>query len=107
MTDKFDKPLEKWIEEDVTVPVMTPKFNPNKGRVEFKQEDKTFKQKTFYSNQTPRNVVCREHVYKCLDRGKYLFKCTKCDWHRIAPPITFKFDPKTGILEYRDGRGRV
>lgn len=107
MNKKFDKPLEEWIEEDVTVPVMTPKMNPKNNRIEFKQEDQIFKQKTFYSNQTPRNVVCKNHVYRCVDKKRYHFKCKHCDWNRIAPPVTFKFDEKTGILSYRDGRGRV
>ena len=69
----FDKPLETWITEDVEMLVNTPKVNKEKKRVEFTQEMKTVKQKTFYSDSKPKTVICKQHVYYCVDKGKYLF----------------------------------
>lgn len=99
--DKFDKPTNQWIEEDVDVKVMTPVFNEKTKVVELKEEVKTFKQKTFYADSPQTKIVCNDHRYVCLDKGKYLFKCKKCTWNRIAPPVSFKFDQETGILTRR------
>jgi beta-N-acetylglucosaminidase len=100
---KFDKPLNEWVEEDVEVPVLTPEFDEKKKTVKIKRENQIFKQKTFYSNAPQRKVICAQgtHKFACTNKGKYIFKCVKCDFHKIAYPVTFKFDPKTGILSYR------
>ncbi len=103
----FDKPLNTWIEEEVDMPVFTPKVNEAAGRVEFTQETKRVKQRTIYSDSKPTRVVCGAHEYACLDKGKYLFKCKKCDWHKFAYPVTYKFDPTTGIITYRSSGIRV
>lgn len=107
MAEEFDKPLNEWIEEDVDVKVMTPTFDPETKKVELKQEIKRVKQKTYYSDSAPTRLVCTDHVYRCIDKGKYKFKCVKCDWHRIALPVSFKFDEATGILTRRDTGVRV
>ena len=101
MAEEFNKPTNEWIEEDVEIKVVSPVFDPETKRVELKQESKMVKQKTFYSNSTPSRVVCKEHIYVCLDKGKYHFKCTKCDWNRILFPVTYRFDEKTGIATNR------
>jgi len=106
MTEQFDKPVNQWIEEDINVDVMTPVVD-EKGKIKIEKQTQTFKQKTFYAQSTPNRVVCNEHIYFCQDKGKYLFRCTKCDWNRVAPPITFKFDESTGILTRRLSGVRV
>ena len=98
MNDKFDKPLNKWIEEEVEVDTIKPVVNEAKNRIELKRVKQKATQRTLYSNKPTRRVVCTKHVYACVNKGKYIFKCKKCDWYRIAPPITFKFDQNTGIL---------
>ena len=105
----FDKPLNSWVEEEVEMPVFTPVVNEEENRVEFKQEMKKVRQRTFYSNAKPTRLMCADHVYACINKGKYLFKCQTrgCGWHRIAPPVTFKFDPATGFLTYRESGIRV
>lgn len=107
MKEQFDKPTNQWIEEDVNVEVTTPKFDEKTKTVSMEKEIKTFKQKTYYAESIPTKIVCNEHVYKCLDKGKYLFKCTKCDWNRVVYPVSFKFDEATGILTRRDSGERV
>lgn len=101
MSKKFDKPVNQWIEEDVEVKVMTPVFDPKTKNVTIKEEVKTAKQKTYYAQSKPSTIVCSEHIYRCKDKGKYLFKCTKCSWHKIAYPVSYRFDPETGILTNR------
>lgn len=111
MTDEkqqpFDKPLNEWIEEDVDVKVMSPIYNPQTKRVEIKEDVKRVKQKTFYSDSPASRVVCNNHFYLPFDMGKYMFKCRKCDWHRIAPPVTFQYLPDTGELIRRSSGERV
>lgn len=99
----FDKPLNQWIEDEVDVPTFEPQVNEAEGRVEFTQTTKKVKRRTMYSDAKPTRIVCSKHEYYCADKGKYLFKCRNagCQWHRIAPPISFKFDPETGILTHR------
>lgn len=100
--------LNEWSEETVEIPVMTPQVNEESGRVEFKKENQKIKQKTMYVDTPAKMIVCgKDHVYDCLDRGKYIFKCRNCDWHKIALPITFRFDPETGILTYRENGVRA
>jgi hypothetical protein len=105
--DKFNKPTNEWIEEDVEVKVMTPVFDEKTKNMTLKEETKIVKQKTYYADSVPSTVVCNEHVYLCLDKGKYHFKCRKCAWNRIAPPVTFRFDEGTGILTRRSDGSRV
>lgn len=111
MTDEqqkpFDKPTNEWIEEEVDLNVMSPIYNPETKRVELKEEKKKVKQRTYYSDSPASRVVCNSHHYQMLDPGKYMFKCTKCDWHRIAPPVTFQFIPETGELLRRKTGQRV
>ena len=104
---EFNKPTNQWIEEEVEVKVMTPTFDPVTKNVTLKEETQKATQKTFYSDSIPNTVICSDHVYVCLDKGKYLFKCTKCSWHRVAPPVGFKFDEATGILTRRGTSVRV
>jgi len=101
MSKKFNKPTNEWIEEDVDIKVMTPTFDPETNTVKLKEEIKKVKQKTYYAQSTPSTVICAEHVYRCENKGRYLFKCTKCAWHRIAYPVSYRFDPETGILTNR------
>lgn len=108
MTDKpFDKPTNQWIEEEINLPVMTPVFNPTTKRVEVQEDSIKVKQKTFYSDSPASRVVCNNHHYDMIDPGKYMFKCRKCDWHRIAPPVTFRYNSETGELLRRKTGQRV
>jgi len=109
MTQKFDKPTNEWIEEDIEINVMTPKVNPEMGRVEFKQTKQKAKRKTFYSDSPNKKMICAdgEHVFNCLDKGKYIFKCKNCDWHKIAYPVTYRFNKQTGKLTHRVTNNQV
>lgn len=103
----FDKPLDTWIEEDVDVHTFEPEVDEDNNRVKFKSVTKKIKQRTFYSEGSTSTVVCTDHRYFPLDKGKYLFKCRHCSWRRIAPPVSFKYDPETGILTRRHTGERV
>lgn len=105
--DKFDKPTNTWLEEDVDVSIMTPVFDPETHKVEVTETVKRVKQRTFYSDSPATKVVCNHHHYQMINPGRYMFKCIHCDWHRIAPPVTFRFLPETGELVRRDTGQRV
>ena len=98
---KFDKPLNKWIEEEVEIPVMKPKINKAKGRIEFTQSKQKATQKTYYANSPQKRVVCDDHFFVLINPGKYIFKCKNCDWHKIAYPVTYRYNPETGKLTHR------
>lgn len=105
--EPFDKPLNEWVEEDVEIPVYTPVVNEELGRVEITQGTKKVKQKTMYIPDTSRKTICKDHEYISVDIHKYLFKCIHCDWCRIAPPVTFKYDPSDKSLRYRKSGQKV
>lgn len=107
LQDKYPFKTNEWIEEDSEIPVISPVVNEKEKRVEFVHTTQKVKQKTYYADSKPIQVVCKDHVYICLDKHKYLFKCTKCDWHRILSPITHKYDPVTGFVTYRESGQRL
>jgi len=107
MPSNFPKKTNEWIEEEIDIPVMKPVVNEKKKRVEFVRGTEKATQKTFYADSPLKKIICKKHVYKCLDEGKYIFKCKNCDWNRIAYPVAHKFDPKTGILTNRKTGERV
>lgn len=100
MTDLPFKTNE-WLEEEIEIPAFEPVVDEVNNRVEIKQTTKKATRRTMYVDSKPTRVICNNHKYICLDKGKYLFRCTKCSWHKIALPISFKFDPETGILTSR------
>lgn len=101
MDRPFDKPTNTWIEEEIEMPVMVPHVNEKEKRVEIVQEMKKVKQRTFYADSPQKRVVCNNHHYLCINPGRYVYKCSRCDWHRIAFPISYKFDPTAGTLTHR------
>lgn len=101
MTKPFDKPLNTFIEEEIEIPTITPVLNIKEKRVEFVKGTTKALQKTFYSDSPKKMVVCNDHEYICVDKGKYRFQCKNCDWTKIAYPVTYKFNEKTGKLTYR------
>ena len=103
----FPGKTNEWIEEEIDVPVMKPHVNERKKRVEFVPTTEKATKKTFYADSPLRKVVGKKHVYRCIDKGKYIFKCKNCNWHKVAYPITYKFNPKTGILSNRKTGDRV
>lgn len=105
MKNKYPFKTNEFIEEEVNIPSFEPVVKED--HVEFKQTTKKATRKTFYSDQKPKQVICTNHKYICLDKGKYSFKCVKCSWHKIAFPHLFKFDPETGILSNRKTGARV
>lgn len=99
------KPLNQWIEEEVTIPVTSAEYED--GQVKTVTKNKTFTQKTFYSDNKPTKVICTSHEYECVDKGTYHFKCTKCKWNKIAPPHIYRYNPDTKILSNRLTGNRV
>ncbi len=107
MSKPFNKPIGEWIEEEVQIPVMTPQVNEKEGRVEFKQRMTTATRKTMYSDNKPRVVMCRNHHFLSHDKKKSIFRCRKCNYHKIAYPVTYRFNQQTGKLIHRITNIRV
>lgn len=102
MGKKFDKPIGEWIEEEIQIPVMTPVVNEKKGRVEFKQRMTTAITRTMYSDNKPRVVICKNHFFLSFDKKKCIFRCRRCNYHKIAYPVTYRFNQQTGKLTHKE-----
>ena len=98
---KFNKPTNKWIEEEIELPVVAPVVNKRTNKIEIKETTQKVKQRTFYADTRPRKVICGNHHFVCINKGKYIFKCTKCDFHKIAYPVTYRFNQEDGTLIHR------
>lgn len=98
----FPYPLNTVIEEDVEIPTFEPVVNEKKQRVEFRKTIRKVKQKTIYVDAKPTRIICaKDHQYLPVDKGRYLFGCIKCDWHKIAFPVTYKYDQDAKTLTHR------
>jgi hypothetical protein len=105
--NKFEKPLNQWIEEDV--PVRKNRFipdanDPTRGRITTVVEMQ--KQKTMYIDAPKQHYRCKdgEHVFYVKDKHKWIFSCQKCTYSRKVYPTTYKF--VDGKLIHRE-TGRV
>jgi hypothetical protein len=96
MEEKFDKPIGEWIEEDVQV--LKHKFDLEKKRVVSVYEME--KQKTMYINAPKEKYRCKngEHEFVCIDKHKYIFSCTKCQFCRKVYPTKYMYNSKTKKL---------
>jgi hypothetical protein len=103
MSDIKDFPhkLNEFITEEVEIPATLPVYDDKTKKVSFQEVTQKAVQKTFYAHSVPRQAICTDHVFDCLDKGRYLFRCQKCTWTQIAPPRSFRFDPQTGKLTRR------
>lgn len=93
--------LNEWTEEEVEVPVFKPELDEKNKRVHIKATVEKVTQKTYYSNSTPRRVICSNHFYLPLDLKKQIFKCKRCDYHFKANTLTHKYNPETGKICFR------
>lgn len=98
---KTGKRLNEWTVEEVDVTAITPEVDEKNKRVSFRTSIEKASQKVFYSNSTPRMVICGKHFYMPLDPHKYIFKCKKCDYHYKANTLTHKYNPDTGEILFR------
>lgn len=100
---KFDKPVNEWIEEEVDVPVFKPRVNEKLKRVEFVQGTEKATKRTYYAKSDPRKVVCApgQHFFYPENRKKSIFACNRCNYHKIAYPVTYKYNSETGQLIHK------
>ena len=100
---KSGRKLNEVVEEEVEVPVVTPIIDEKNKRVSFETKTQKVKQKTFYSQSTPRRVICSKHHFVPENLKKYLFKCDNdgCDYHFQARIPTHKYNPDKGELIVR------
>lgn len=92
--------LNTWIEEDIEIPAFKPETD-DQGNINLVKTTKTVKQKTYYTNPTPKMVICNDHFFVPLNPQKYIFKCNKCDWHYKSHPVTHRYLPDRGKLVHR------
>ena len=95
MPKKFDKPLNREIEEEREV--IYPKFSFGKdGKPKLEQGTKVIKERVKYVEMGgARKFSCNDgqHQYFMLDRHKHIAKCENCTKHRYlrAAYETIKF----------------
>jgi hypothetical protein len=104
--DEFKKSGKElgWTEEDVEVPLFTPKLDEKHKRVSITQTTEKLKQKVYYAHSVPRMVICSDHFFMPLDPKKYIFKCRKCDYHYKANTLTHQYEPTKGKLLFRHNK---
>jgi hypothetical protein len=88
---KFDKPLDKWVEETKDLEIVTPKYS--KKGVEFVKKTIEAKENVVYTEPTNYRTFCArgEHHWECEDPHNYIFRCSKCSLKRKVFPITYDF----------------
>ena len=103
MSDNFNKPLNKWVEEEVEVPSFEPVVNEKMKRVEFKQTTRKATRKTMYAHSEPRKLMCSQgkHFFYPKDKKKSLFACNSCGLHKVAYPVTYRYNAETGKLIHK------
>lgn len=89
MSDKFEKPLNQWVEEDV--PVQRNEVDLSTGKVT--TVTRMEKQRTMYIDAPKQKYRCRdgEHVFYVRDKHKWIFSCNKCPFSRKVYPTTYRF----------------
>lgn len=94
-----DKKLGEWLDEEVTV--KTVEFDPQTKKASV--VDKIDQRKVQYIHAPLKKYRCKsgEHVFKVLDRSRYIFGCTKCQYARQAYPTTFKITPEGYMIDMR------
>lgn len=94
-----DKKLNEWLTEDV--PVKTVEFDPQTKKASV--VDKIEQRKVQYVHAPIKKYRCKsgEHVFKVLDRSRYIFGCTKCQFAKQAYPTTFKITPEGYMIDMR------
>lgn len=103
MNDNFDKPLNEWVEEEVEIPSFEPVVNEQAERVEFRQTTRKATRKTYYAKSEARKLLCSsgDHFFYPKDKKKSIFVCNKCSFHKIAYPVTYRYNHKTGQLQHK------
>lgn len=95
----FNKPLDKWIDEQEPVEQIIYDFNPQTGKITSRTETTQHTFKVKYERSRVESVFCKDftHVWHVIDSHHYLIKCHHC-------PLTKRIMPG---LEYIDPHGHV
>lgn len=101
--DKFPKPLDQWVDEEVEVPVMTAVHDRRGNIVGIKQSTAKRKVKTIYTKAEPRAVACAQgkHNWFMKDRHKHIAACKNpgCTKHRYLRAIFETIDKEGHIID--------
>ena len=90
--DKFDKPTNTWIEEEIEITKYTP--TQEGGQTKFKKEIVKVPQKTMYVDSPAKRVMCPtgQHYFFCIDKHKYIFACRYCQYKRQVFPVSYRYE---------------
>jgi hypothetical protein len=90
----------KWIEETVTVTEMVPELGKD-NKLTFTPKEKTYIEKSIYFDSPKVKIRCadQDHLFYKIKPNTYA--CEKCQYVRVAHPITYKYNPETKKLELR------
>jgi hypothetical protein len=100
---KYPFKLDKWEMEESEIDVNVPDIDVKTGKVVgFKKESMPIIERVYRSEAKSQQLVCGDHNYECVDKHKYIFKCTRCSYSRIAYPCSY--DLLEGKLVPRETR---
>lgn len=95
---KSGKKLNEWTTEEGEITVIAPEIDEKNKRISFKATKEKVTEKVYYSNSTPRMVICKDHFMLPKEPHKYIFKCKRCDFHFHANTLTHKYNPENGKI---------
>lgn len=100
--NNFPHKLNTWIDEEIEIEKID--FNPDTKS--FSKGTHIEKLKVKYLNIPKKKYRCKEgeHVFKPLNKGKYVFGCIKCQYARQVYPGVYKLTPKGHLISIASGK---
>jgi hypothetical protein len=91
MSDKFPKPLNVFVDEEIPVK----RFNLDPETNKITTSDEVAIARTMYIEAVPEKYRCKtgEHYFEpTIPLGHYIFKCRNCPFSRKVYPTTYRFE---------------
>jgi len=84
LSQKFNKPIGKWINEEEDVERVVRSFDPVARKITEETKVEKQKVKVIYEKPTIDGMFCPEftHEFRIIDSHKYIIKCKKCPLHK-------------------------
>jgi hypothetical protein len=97
----FPLPLNEWTTENVQVTKLDYDEKNNKMRVIDTLEERRVK----YVHAPKEKFRCRngDHVFRVVDKGRYIFSCKKCQYSKVVYPTTYRVTPEGHIIHLQTG----
>jgi hypothetical protein len=89
MTEKFDKPLDEWVEEEIEIPVIEPVLNKKMEVVGLKHSKRKASQRTIYTQSKEERISCSkgQHNWHIPDKHDHVAHCYNCTKKRMIRAV--------------------